>query len=87
MAAAKNGSANASMRSTVAPNWRISSTGERNPIISGAKTNITTPMNAITPMPRKTVIRANDLARLLCPAPMLCPTSVVAASPIPYPGI
>ena len=56
MLAAKKGSAKASMRNTVVPNSRMSSTGDNTPIISGAKTNMTTPMRAITPMPNATDI-------------------------------
>ena len=87
MAAANIGSAKASMRSTCVPRSRISSTGVIRPIISGAKTYITTPIKAITAIPIPTVNLAKLRHKPYCPAPILCPTSVVAASPIPYPGM
>ena len=87
MAAANIGSAKASMRKTVVPSVRISSTGVINPIISGAKIYIITPIKAMMPMPKPTVILAKLRHKAYCPAPILCPTSVVAASPIPYPGM
>ena len=49
--AANMGSAKASIRRHCAPNCLISSTGVINAIISGAKTNITIPISAITAMP------------------------------------
>ena len=87
MAAANMGSAKASMRNTCVPKARISSTGVINAIISGANTYITTPIKAITAMPMPTVSLAKLRHKPYCPAPMLCPTSVVAASPMPYPGM
>ena len=56
IAAPKKGSAKASILSEVMPSWRISSTGVRMPIISGANTYMITPIKAITPMPSPTVM-------------------------------
>ena len=56
IAAPKKGSAKASILSEVIPNCRISSTGVRIPIISGANTYIITPIKAITPIPNPTVM-------------------------------
>lgn len=53
------------------------------PIISGAATYITKPMNAMTTMPSDTVMRAKRCVSIRRPAPLLCPTNVVAASAIP----
>ena len=83
MLAAKKGSAKASMRNTRVPNSRMAATGVRKPIIWGAKIYITTPIRAITPMPRPMVSQAKLRQRSCRPAPNVCPTSVEAASPIP----
>ena len=83
MAAAKKGSANASIRRTDVPRACISATGDNKLIISGAKIYMITPMNAITSIPKNMVIHAKLRCRSRLPAPTLCPTRVVAASLIP----
>nr|DAU67669.1 MAG TPA: PolyVal ADP-Ribosyltransferase [Caudoviricetes sp.] len=83
MVAANIGSAKASMRSAMMPSSRISGSGVMMPIISGAATYITKPMNAMTTMPSDTVMRAKRCVSIRRPAPLLCPTNVVAASAIP----
>ena len=57
------------------------------PIISGAKMDITAPITAITSIPIPMVMYAKLLVRSRRLAPMLWPTSVVAASPMPNPGM
>lgn len=71
------------MRSAMMPSSRISGSGVMMPIISGAATYITKPMNAMTTMPSDTVMRAKRCVSIRRPAPLLCPTNVVAASAIP----
>ena len=87
MAAANSGSANASMRSTSAPRPTTCSTGDMMPIITSAPAYSSTPITPITTMPVATAMRAKLWARSLRPAPRLCPMSVVAASPMPKPGM
>ena len=61
--------------------------GDRSPIICGAKMNMSTASAPIMPIPRKAVIQAKLVASSLRRAPTDCPTRVVAASAMPTPGI
>ena len=85
--AAKSGSANASMRSTVTPSSCTATSGVSMAMIGGAATYMSTPMMAMTPMPSRVERRENDRATSLRSAPTAWPTSVVAAAPMPKPGM
>jgi hypothetical protein len=85
--AAYIGSAKASMRRTFVPRARIASSGDNIPIIKGAKAYKSTPVPAITAIPRQVASHPSRLVISFLPAPMLWPIRVVAAVPIPYPGI
>ena len=87
MEAAYIGSANASIRSTEVPNCRIASSGDNMEIIQGARRYMQAPLTAITSIPKQVAIQPSRFVRSCLPAPTLCPISVVAAEPIPYPGI
>ena len=81
------GSAQASMRSTVVARSITSLTLVIQPISTGAANQRTASMKVMTSMPPATHLKAMRRATSLRPAPILCPTSVVAASLTPYPGI
>lgn len=85
--AANIGSAKASMRSASMVSDCTNASGVMSCITHGAVTYIIMPINVIMPMPIPTVMRAKLRASCGRPAPKLCPTSVVADSPMPYPGM
>ena len=87
MAAANIGSAKASMRRHAVPIPMISPTGVMTDISSGAKIHISTPISVMTVMPSAADIHAKERVRAFLPAPKLWPTSVVAASAMPKPGM
>ena len=84
---AKNGSANASIRSTFTPSCRTAVSGVSISNICGANTNIIHAVTDIINAPSKTDSRANPRACFFSLAPILWPTRVVAADATPYPGI
>ena len=87
MAAANPGSAHASILRISVPKLITDLSGEMSDIISGANSHIINPMNAIMPTPSAIHIHAKECIRSRLLAPLLCPTSVVAASATPCPGI
>lgn len=73
--------------STLAPNAMTSGSRLSSIIRSVANMNIKAPSRVIIPAAIIIVICENRLATSLRFAPRLWPTSVVAASSIPYPGM
>ena len=75
------------MRKICVPSARIAASGVNSPIINGAAKNNRIPLPVITAIPRPVVSQPSRLVKSFLPAPMLCPINVVAAVPIPYPGM
>ena len=87
MEAPNIGSANASMRRTAAPRLRTAGSGVKIPIIPGAHRYMNAPLTAMIAMPNSVVSQPSRFTRSFLPAPTDCPIRVVAADPMPYPGI
>ena len=61
--------------------------GDIRPMSHGAVKYMITERKLIMAIPSVIVMCLNPLARFFLPAPRLWPTSEVAASPMPYPGM